>query len=199
MFGYLMVAVCLCFGMASCSEDEESGAGSGAGVEGNAAAKLGDNSFSVPYGYWWVHGDISNPASNGKKHVYLEFSSLDPHDLPNIDVSSATAHMVLFSFDIPEDADGLPSIVLKGGEYEIDVVYGVTMYSEGIQCETDDENNTEGPDLIIERNGDTYNVRVENAKVIDLNKGEGIGREEYSFSFNYSGKLRNEEIPDGGF
>ncbi len=187
MFGYLMVAVCLCFGMASCSEDEESGAdsgaGSGAGVEGNAAAKLGDNSFSVPYGYWYEEG----PAGNGKKNVQLEFYSWDPTSGEYF----SELHFVSFSFDIPEDANGLPGMVLKGGEYDGYVAYNTTMSSPGIQCEWS-YYNTENPDLVIERNGDNYTVKVENLKVSDEVN-------EYNFSFNYSGKLKNERISDGGY
>ncbi len=175
MFGYLMVAVCLCFGMASCSEDEVGG-----GTD--SAVKVGDKSFSFPYGFWHFNGDN---VYEGKRSVSLEFCSWDPlsKEMPS------EMSYLFFTFRVPAEMTTLSSIVLHAGEYDMFLVSGMSLGNEGTQYEHkySDSNN---PDLIIEYKDGNYTVKIEDLNIYCDESDDHPTK----FSFNYSGKLQNEDL-----
>lgn len=175
--GCMLAAVCLCFGMASCSEDDGEGGGSSTGKN---SVKLGDKTFKVPYGYWHSGAEDSE-ASVEDNVMMLEFYSYNPTS----GKWPSKMSVVAIEYNVPEGQKEITSTVLKGGEYGIYVAHDVTMSDPGLQAEGDyDASN---PDLKIVRNGNTYSISVEGAKVSDDDRS-------YDFSFNFSGKLNHLQI-----
>ena len=178
--GCMLAAVCLCFGLASCSEDEGEGGGSNTGKN---SVRLGNKTFKTPYGYWHS-GAQDSEASVDDNLILMEFYSYNPTS----GKFPGKASVVGIEYEAPKGQKEITSTVLKGGEYHIYVAHDVTMSSEGLQCETYD-NDTSNPDLKIVRNGSTYSISVEGATVSDENQN-------YDFSFNFSGKLTNRQIAE---
>lgn len=173
MIGCILTAVCLSFCAASCSSDDDEPKGGSA----NNYGKLGDKTFNTPYGFWYLNEEIGETGNN----VTMEFFSYNPtSEIPQ------SASFVAIEYTLPEGEKEINSTVIKGGKYHIYVAVGVSMSDEGLQCETID-NDTNNPDLKIERNGNSYKVSIDNVALEDDYKS-------YNFSFNFSGQLKHQFI-----
>ena len=187
MIGCILTAVCLCFGMASCSEDDGDGDGDGSSSVGKNSAKLGNETFKVPYGYWHNSAEDSEASAIGDNVILLEFYSYNPTSSK----FPGKASVVGIEYDVPEGQKEITSTVLKSGEYRVFVGHNLTMNeNEGIYCESK-FNSTNDPDMKIVRDGSKYTITVEGLKVSDEND-ENV----YNFSFNYSGKLTHRQIAE---
>lgn len=176
--GYLIIAVFVCFGMASCSDDDDDDSGNG---NGNATVKVGSTTFSVPYAFWHFEG---TSGATGKKVVNYEFYSFNP-----LKSFPSSISFVGISFDVNAGDNDVASVTVPAGSYEVYIAHGVSMNSEGMQYETIYNDYSENSDLQIVRSGNNFSIKIEKAKV-----GDDKGR--YDFSFNYSGGVTNQKIAD---
>lgn len=181
VIGCIVTAMCLCLGMASCSEDDDNATGN------NGVAKLGNNTFNVPFGFWHT-GDEDSDSKVDDNLVMLEFYSFD--SLSNNFPGSVS--VVSIEYELPEGQKEITSTVLKGDEYEFYVAHGVTMSSSGIQCESI-RSDSGNPDLKIVRNGNTYSISIKNLKVYAGDTADDIS---YNFSFDYNGQLTHRQIAE---
>lgn len=166
--GCILAAMCLSLSMISCSED---GPGEG---QGESSVLLGSKTFETPYGFWTVQN------SGNSTYAIMEFYNADPlsSNLPN------SMDMVLIEFELPDGQEEITSTKIKGGEYHIYTATGVTISSEGLQCESR-HGDISNSDLKITRNGSNYTINIDNATVSDDNNS-------YRFKFSYSGNMKNQ-------
>lgn len=182
MIGCILAAVCMGFCMTSCSEDGDDGDGGGAGSGiGTNSAKLDNATFKTPYGFW--HRGDQDTEEMEDNLVLMEFYSFDP----TAGKFPSKMSFVGIEYEMPKGQKEITSTVLRGNEYNLYLAKDVTMTSEGIQCGSK-YNDTDAPDLKIVRNGNKYTITVEGVTLEDENNRE------YTFSFNYSGKLTNKQI-----
>lgn len=177
MIGCILAAVCLCLCMASCSDDDDEGGSDSS--KGKNKVTLGDKTFKVPYGFWYTGEDCEDLDND---EVSMEFYSFNPTSgkMPS------SMSYVAIEYKLADGKKEINSTVIESGKYHVYVATGVTMSSEGLQCETE-YNDIGNSDLKIIRDGNKYTVTIEHATVSDDNKN-------YDFSFNYTGNLKHQYL-----
>lgn len=162
------------FTLTACSDDDD--------ADNNAShsVKLGDKTFSTPYGYWYMNSEAGE--FDNENMVTMEFYSFNPTS----GSYPSSMSFVAIEFELQDGQKEINTMVVKSGKYHIYVASDVTMSSEGLQCETE-FGETGNSDLKIVRSGNSYTISIEHAVVSDDSKN-------YDFSFNYSGSLTHQHI-----
>ena len=180
-FALISIAAFAGLGLTFTSCGDDAGDDDATGGKGGCSAKMGSSSFDVPYGFWYLNSELS-PSNDESNVVTMEFYSFDP---TSAKIPSSMS-FVAIEYDLPDGQREISSIVVEGGKYHVYAATGVTMSSEGFQCETKD-GDSNNSDLKIVRNGNSYSVSIERATVGDESKN-------YDFSFSYSGGLSHQVI-----
>ena len=164
------------FTFTACSDDDDT---EGGGNVSNSV-KFDNKTFKTPYGYWYMNKEAGESSSDNM--VTMEFYSFNPTS----GSYPSSMSFVAIEFELQDGKKEINTAVVESGKYHIYVASGVTMSSEGLQCETE-FGDTGNSSLNITRSGNTYTVSIEHAVVSDDNNN-------YDFSFRYSGGLTHQYI-----
>ena len=164
--------------LTACSDDDEEENSDNNSVSNSVT--LGNKTFKTPYGYWYMNKEAGESSSDNM--VTMEFYSFNPTS----GSYPSSVSFVAIEFELQDGKKEINTAVVESGKYHIYVASGVTMSSEGLQCETE-FGDTGNSSLNITRSGNTYTVSIEHAVVSDDNKN-------YDFSFRYSGGLTHQYI-----
>lgn len=159
----LVVLLSLVLSVASCSKDDDNSSSS----SGSVSVKLKGETVKFSNVYWHSEGG----------EIFIEFYSYDL----NSNSWPKSINYLGINYAVSGTPTGVSSVTLPSGDYHIYIAKNVTMDSEGWQGETLYQDTSNSP-LIIQKNGNKYQISVEKATVGNDNTTAGL-------SINYNGTI----------